>query len=115
MTGTRSFGADARLKDGGDFRRVFEGGRKLVGPRLVVWRRMDPSGRPPRLGLSVGAKVGGAVRRNRLKRLLREAFRLGRSGLPPGLEVVAHPRPGCPWRTLADAKRDLFELLDRNQ
>ncbi|HKD37416.1 MAG TPA: ribonuclease P protein component, partial [Pirellulales bacterium] len=47
-----------------------------------------------RIGLSVSARVGGAVVRNRWKRLLREAFRLRRMELPVGLDLVAIPRGG---------------------
>lgn len=111
MTKPSGFGADARLKDRQDFRLVFETGRKAVGRWLVLWCREGPSGAQPRLGLSVSAKVGGAVRRNRLKRLLREAFRLHRTELASGLEMVAYPRPGVPWLTLGDAESDLLDLL----
>ena len=45
-----------------------------------------------RLGLSVSRKVGGAVRRNRLRRLYREAYRLSRSELPTGLDLILIPR-----------------------
>ncbi len=48
----------------------------------------------PRLGLSVSRKVGGAVVRNRWKRLLREAFRLTRPQLPAGIDLIVIPRAG---------------------
>ncbi|MDE2489674.1 MAG: ribonuclease P protein component [Elusimicrobia bacterium] len=111
MSPSSGFGADARLKDRRDFRLVFDEGRKTVGRWLILWHRRGPAGAAPRLGLSVSAKVGGAVRRSRLKRLLRESFRLRRAELAEGLELVAYPRPGCPWRTRTDAETDLLELL----
>jgi ribonuclease P protein component len=113
LTGGLGFGPDARLRERADFRAVFDGGRKTVGRWLILWHRDGPADRAPRLGLSVSAKVGGAVRRVRLKRLLREAFRRRRAEIVPGLDLVAYPRPGCPWKSLDDADRDLFELLSR--
>ncbi|UPT72529.1 MAG: ribonuclease P protein component [Elusimicrobiota bacterium] len=110
MTPTSGFGDDARLKERREFRKVFETGKKTVGRSVILWHRVDADEREPRLGLSVSAKVGNAVRRNRLKRLLRETFRSRRSELRPGAEMVAYPRPACPWKGRADAEADLLDL-----
>ena len=110
MIPSSGFGDDARLKKRGDFRQVFQAGKKTVGRSLILWHRVDAAERGPRLGLSVSAKVGNAVRRNRLKRLLRETFRSRRSELRPGVEMVAYPRAGCPWTGRADAERELIDL-----
>ena len=65
-----------------------------------------------RLGLSVSRKVGGAVVRNRLRRLYREAFRLTRHEMPVGLDLVLIPRSAEP-PSLEDLKRSLPRLVQQ--
>jgi ribonuclease P protein component len=103
------FGPDARLGSRRDFRRVFTDGRKAVGRRLILWCAAPLKTKGARLGLSVPAKVGGAVQRNRLKRLVRESFRLNRGRLQPE-DMVVYLRPGCRWEGLAEAERDFLDL-----
>ena len=110
---SRAFGRDARLSARLDFRRVFTQGRKTPGRSIVLWSYRSESGAPARLGLSVGAKVGAAVRRTRLKRLVREAFRLHRHELRPGCDLVVGLRPGCGWATRADAEKELLDACRR--
>ena len=64
------------------------------------------------MGLSVSRKVGGAVVRNRWKRLLREAFRLTRPQLPAGIDLIVIPRAGTE-PTLAALMESLVRLAGR--
>jgi ribonuclease P protein component len=70
-------------------------GRSHAGRDLVLYVFPRGGDEPPRLGLSVSRKVGGAVQRNKVKRLLREAFAREHARLPLGSDVVVIARPGA--------------------
>ncbi len=69
--------------------------------------------RGARLGLSVSKDHGSAVVRNKIKRLLREAFRLERPDLPPALEVVIVPKVREEKLVLAELRSELRDLVHR--
>jgi ribonuclease P protein component len=83
-----------RLSRSGEFERVYREGRSHASRHLVVYAfpRPDDEGEP-RLGVSVGRRLGGAVERNRIKRLLREAFWARADDLAPGHDFVIVARP----------------------
>jgi ribonuclease P protein component len=83
-----------RLSRSGEFDRVYREGRSHATRYLVLYSFPRASGEEgPRLGISVGRKVGGAVERNRVKRLLRESFWSVAGGLPEGHDFVIVARP----------------------
>ncbi|MCB9899209.1 MAG: ribonuclease P protein component [Planctomycetes bacterium] len=105
---------EARLRTRRDFDRVFAEGRKLVNRQLVAWIAPAPAGGPSRIGLMVSKKVGDSPARNRVKRVLREAFRHLAPALPRSLEMVLLARPGSQPTTLEEARTALAHLLARH-
>jgi ribonuclease P protein component len=80
-----------RLKRPADFQRVYNRRRSVSNEWIVIYG-CNNGLTHCRLGLSVSRKTGGAVRRNRLRRLYREAFRLSKHAMPVGFDLVVIPR-----------------------
>jgi ribonuclease P protein component len=89
-----------RLSRSAEFDRVYRQGRSVANRYLVLYAFPRGGDEPPRVGLSVGRKVGGAVERNQLKRLLREACSRQADALPAGHDIVLVAR--APARELGE-------------
>jgi len=90
-----TFTREERLSGKARYDRVFRGGRAFHSGEVTVLARPNREA-VSRLGLSVGRKLGGAVQRNRIKRVLRDAFRLNKALLVKPCDLVVIPRRG--WR-----------------
>ena len=94
-----------------EYQRVYATKQVFIDRELIV--HAAPNGRrPTRLGLAISRKIGGAVRRNRIKRLMREAFRLNQHRFADGLDLVVIPRKGAQL-TLESISLSLCKLLPR--
>src|SRR3954447_16114697 len=108
MTPPATFRPHERINDPADFRRAFERRRSASDAAMVV-HGVENGRDHPRLGISVGRKrIRSAAARNRVKRALREAFRLSKAELPAGVDLVVIPRG--PGLTFAEARRALPAL-----
>ncbi len=108
--GRRRFPKSARLLKRADFRRVYEEGQRRHGSYFAVFYR--PNGlAETRLGVTVPARIGKAVVRNRVKRRVREAFRLNRARLPQGWDIVMNPREAAGRVAFATLEKEMMRLL----
>lgn len=92
-----TFGKQQRLLTPADFKAVFDNALHKISHRSLLFLAIPNAGSQPRLGLVVAKKNAKlAVQRNRLKRLLRESFRLHQHALQ-GVDIVALVKPGL-WQ-----------------
>jgi ribonuclease P protein component len=104
-----------------DFRKVYDHGKRVSGPLFAAFclaREDDREGDRPhaqgsaaRLGLTVPRAIGGSVVRNRIKRRLREAFRLHRAELNPQWDIVINPRRTAFAAPFTDLERALGKVI----
>lgn len=99
-----------RLRKNSEFAAVFERGRSFPGKKVVVY--LLENGLPfNRVGVAVSRKLGGAVVRNRLKRVMKEAYRANEAGLRKGLDLVLVPRSRAKTASFQEVKAELFEVF----
>ena len=102
----------ARITEKSEYQRVFSQGEKLWGRLFVCYVQVETAAEC-RLGLVVSRKVGGAVVRNRVKRYIREFFRLNRHRLVPGLQLVVVARMASAMLDGNTCARELERLLGK--
>ncbi|HTV66316.1 MAG TPA: ribonuclease P protein component [Bryocella sp.] len=106
----RGVGRSNRLLKHADFQRVYEQGRRQFTGNMTVFflrRPADAMASGPRVGLTVGKILGGAVERNRIKRRMREAVRLSPAACEGPVDIVFHPRKSVLAMPFAELRNEV--------
>ena len=97
--------ASVSIKNNYEFRRLYAKGRSAVSPTLVVYMRKTKRS-CNRVGFTVTVKIGKAVVRNRVRRRLREIYRLNEAKLLRGVDMIVVARGRSPSATYWELERD---------
>lgn len=100
------------LKKRNDFRRVYSGGKFLADRILVIYFKKNNLG-SSRFGFTVSKKVGGAVERNRIRRVLKEICRLNKEKFVCGMDYVIVARRGIISKSYQKISEVLFINLKK--
>jgi ribonuclease P protein component len=107
----RSLPRAERLRRAGEIQAVFQQGQREESRSFVaVWR---PGAQGPKVGFAVSRRVRGAVRRNRARRRLREAYRRQEGALPAGIQVVFVGRPASLTERFSRLLEDMQIVIAR--
>jgi len=94
-----------------DFKRVFAAGKRGSSGLVTCVALDSGEQRAPRVGIAVGGSFGGAVRRNRIKRVIREAARA--FSIRSGTDVVVIAKPPAAGRSLAEVRESIEVALGK--
>jgi len=94
------------------FRRLYAKGKSAAAGTVAVYVRPNRL-RRNRLGLTVSTKVGKAVCRNRIRRRIREAYRIHEGQMERGWDIVVVARTKAAFAPYAQVERELLRLLDK--
>ncbi len=100
------------LKKNKDFKRLYYKGKSFASSVVVVYVMKNKSNQN-KIGITVSKKLGNAVKRNRVKRRLREAYRLIEESLKPGYNIVIVARSKSAFVKFEILKKSLLELLEK--
>jgi len=107
-----TFSRSERLRRSADFDRVYSEGKRVASPALILFLGPSPA-ENTRLGVSVSKRIGGAVTRNRVKRLLREAFRLNKHRLKKKYDILLVARAGVRGLNFHRVEAAVLDLFRR--
>jgi ribonuclease P protein component len=106
-------GRASRLAQSRDFARVRQQGQRLaLGCLIANWNKL-PDGASPKVGIVTSRKIGGAIKRSRARRLLRESFRQHQHEFAQPVELVLVARNSIAGKKFTDVEKDFLAALNR--
>jgi len=113
--GACPFPRSSRILRSADFRLIYDHGFRVSGPLFAAFCRAREGAVEggARLGLTVPRAVGGAVVRNRIKRRLREVFRLHRAEIAPKWDIVLNPRRAALEAEFGAIEREMGRVIEK--
>jgi ribonuclease P protein component len=111
--GKQSFGKDERIRKRRDYLRIYQEGGRIGSSNFIAILGNNQSGKT-RLGIAVNKKIGNAVTRNRIKRLIRECFRLRKDGIPHSKDIVIIAKRDISLLKYQDVRTELDRLFGKS-
>jgi ribonuclease P protein component len=105
-----SFGKDEKLLKTPEFKRVLRNGERQSTKYFKIFIFLNQTDKQ-RLGITASRKTGGAVKRNRIKRILREFFRLHKTCFPASSDILFIAKPGADRLDYSGLSKELAFLL----
>jgi ribonuclease P protein component len=109
-TAEKTFSKNERIRKRKDYLTIYQQGTRGYSEHFITITKKNPLG-VQRLGITVSKKVGNAVKRNRIKRLLREFFRLNKSRLSNSQDILIMAKKGIPAFRYQDICKELEGIL----
>jgi ribonuclease P protein component len=100
-----------RLRKHADYQAVYAGSRKQFSKQMAYFAMLRPEAGGPRVGLTAGKVLGGAVERNRIKRRMREAVRMHLGELHLPLDIILHPRRSVLTQEFALLEKEVRQIF----
>ncbi|ANS76420.1 ribonuclease P protein component [Paenibacillus yonginensis] len=100
-----------RLRNRADFGRVYRNGKSFANRQLVVYWSRRPEVEQFRLGISVSKKIGNAVVRNRMRRLIKEIVRLNQDKLISQVDIIFIVRKGATEMGYAELEKSVLHAF----
>ncbi|MRX74001.1 ribonuclease P protein component [Bacillus lacus] len=104
-----------RIKKNEDFQTVFKKGKSMANRQFVVYSLIQPEEKEFRIGLSVSKKLGNAVTRNRIKRLIRQVLLEEKENLLTGRDYIIIARKPAAEMDYSEVKKSLIHVLKRGE